>query len=96
MDTIFRNLGNGKTFEPRNFLLNLADKIYLKMCDKNVTLSNLSIYYTWGNIKSHIKTIDLQYQPQHGIMNLNYLMDHILDQKFDIIFNMSSKNMKYD
>ena len=28
--------------------------------------------------KSHIRTIHLKYQPQHGMKNLNYLMDHIL------------------
>ena len=30
---------------------NLADKIYLRRKDKYVALSNLSIYYTWKNIK---------------------------------------------
>ena len=40
-----------------SFLLNLSDKINLKMSDKNVALSNLSIYYTWKN--KVIKTMDL-------------------------------------
>ena len=30
--------------------------------------------------KSHTKIIDLRYQLQHGMKNLNYLMDHILYQ----------------
>ena len=32
--------------------LNLADKLNLKNPNKNVALVNLSIYYTWKNIKS--------------------------------------------
>ena len=32
--------------------LDLADKLYLKNSKKNIALVNLSIYYTWKNIKS--------------------------------------------
>ena len=34
---------------------NLRDKINLKRSDKYVTLSKLSIYYTWKNIKKPYK-----------------------------------------
>ena len=51
MDTIFMNSENIKTSYPRKLLLNLADKINLKRSDKYVSLLNLSIYYTWKNIK---------------------------------------------
>ena len=44
MDTIFLNSGNGKTSGSHRLLLNLSDKIKLKISDKQVTLSNLSIY----------------------------------------------------
>ena len=37
-----------------SILLNLSDKMYLRS-DKYVTLSNLSIYYTWKNIKKSYK-----------------------------------------
>ena len=40
-----------KTSDPLRLLLNLRDKIDLKRSDKYVALSNLSIYYTWKNIK---------------------------------------------
>ena len=46
MDTIFMNSENSKTSDPHRLLLSLSDKINLKRCDKYVTLSNLSIYYT--------------------------------------------------
>ena len=51
MDTIFMNSKFSGTFDPLRLLLNLTDKISLKRCDKYVALSNLSIYYTWKNIK---------------------------------------------
>ena len=52
MDTIFMNSENSKKSEPHILKLKLADKLDLRL-DKNViALSNLSIYYTWSNIKS--------------------------------------------
>ena len=52
MDTIFINSENRKTSEPYRLLLKLLDKINLKRSDKYVALSNLSMYYTWKNIKN--------------------------------------------
>ena len=46
------NTGNRKTNEPQRFRLSLADKRNLKNPSKNMALANLSIYYTWKNIKS--------------------------------------------
>ena len=51
MDTVFMNSENSKTSDPHRLLLNLLDKINLKRSGQYVTLSNLSIYYTWKNIK---------------------------------------------
>ena len=55
MYTIFMNSGNSKISHPHSLLLNLSDKINLKRKDKYVALSNLSIYYTWKNIKKSYK-----------------------------------------
>ena len=52
METIFMNTENSKTNEPHKFRLSLSDKLNLKDPNKNVALGNLSIYYTWKNIKS--------------------------------------------
>ena len=53
---------------------------------------NLSIYYTWKNIKINkqqkIITTNLKYQLQHGIINLNYQIDHILHEIFNIILTI--------
>ena len=51
MDTIFINTANGRTSKYHVLLLNLTNKIDLRR-EKSVALSNLSIYYTWNNIKS--------------------------------------------
>ena len=52
METIFMNTKNSGTNEPHKFRLDLTDKINLKSPKKNMALANLSIYYTWQNIKS--------------------------------------------
>ena len=51
MDTIFINTENGRTSEYHVLLLNLTNKIDLRS-EKTVALSNLSVDYTWKNIKS--------------------------------------------
>ena len=51
METIFMDSGNSEITDLRRLLLNLSDKVNLKRSDKYVALSNLSIYYTWKNIK---------------------------------------------
>ena len=49
------NSENSKPSDPHRLLLNLTDKIDLKRSDKYVALSNLSIYYTWKNIRKSYK-----------------------------------------
>ena len=49
------NSENSKTSDPHRLLLNLTDKIDLRRKDKYIALSNLSIYYTWKNIKKSYK-----------------------------------------
>ena len=48
-------LENIKKSDPHRQLLNLSDKINLKRSDRYIALSNLSIYYTWKNIKKVIQ-----------------------------------------
>ena len=45
------NSKNSGTSDSHRLLLNLTDRINLKRSEKYVALSNLSIYYTWKNIK---------------------------------------------
>ena len=55
METIFMNTENSKTSEPHRFKLDLTDKLNLKDHKKNTALANLSIYYTWKNIRIRIQ-----------------------------------------
>ena len=55
MDTIFMNSENSRTSKYHVLLLKLVDKLDLRSGQKSVALSNLSIYYTWKNIKSSYK-----------------------------------------
>ena len=89
INTIFMNSKNNKTPNPHRLLLNLTDKIDLRRKNKYISLSNLSIYYTWENKKkSYNNNIYLEFQLQHGMKNLNCSMDHFLYQIFKIILNI--------
>ena len=46
------NSENSKTFELHILILKLTDELDLRRGGKIIALSNLSIYYTWKNIKS--------------------------------------------
>ena len=46
------NTANSKTSESNNFVYNFTDKLNLKNPNKNIALANLSMYYTWKNVKS--------------------------------------------
>ena len=46
------NTENSKTSESHRFKLDLTDKLNLKDPKKDMALANLSIYFTWKNIKS--------------------------------------------
>ena len=52
MDTIFMNSENSKTSEGLVLILKLTNKLDLRIGEKNIALSSLSIYYTWRNIKN--------------------------------------------
>ena len=43
---------NSKTNESNKFIYQFSDRLNLKNPNKNIALANLSIYYTWKNIKS--------------------------------------------
>ena len=50
MNTIFMNSENSKTSKPNVLILELTNKLYLRIGEKVIALSNLSIYHTWKNI----------------------------------------------
>ena len=46
------NTANSNTKHSNKFVYNFTDKLNLKSPNKNIALANLSIYYTWKNVKS--------------------------------------------
>ena len=80
------NSKNSNTNEPYKFKYDLIDKLDLRNPNKNMALANLSIYYTWKNVKSTYnnnrfkilaptwnKTFDLP----DGSYNISEIQDYI-------------------
>ena len=86
MNTIFMNSENSKTSKSHILALKLTNKLDLRIGEKTIALSNLSIYYTWKNIKSSYNSN--KFKISAPTSNLSYLMDHILCQIFRIILSM--------
>ena len=88
------NSGNSKTSQPDVSILKLANKLDLRMGEKVIALSNISIYYTWKNIKSSYSNNKFKISTPTWNDNLNYQMVPILYQIFKIIFSIFKKNME--
>ena len=54
MEPTFINTGNSKTNESNRFRYYFTDKLNLKS-NKTIALANLSIYFTWKNVKSEYR-----------------------------------------
>ena len=72
------NTESSRTSESNKFIYQFTEKLNFKNSNKNMALANLSIWYKWKNIKSKIKTINLKFLLQLGMINLICLMDPIL------------------
>ena len=86
METIFMSMKNSKTNEPHKFVLNLSQRLDLGSSNKFVTLQNLSIHYTWKNIKKHYKnnkheiiapTWSDEFEFRDGSYSVSYIQDYI-------------------
>ena len=92
------NTENIKTNEPHKFRLSLSDKINLENPNKNIALGNLSIYYTWKNIKSAYSNNKLKlsaptWNATFDLRDVSYSIDDIQD--YLSFKNLSSKNMRF-
>ena len=90
MDTIFMNSENSKMSKPHVLILKLNNKLDLRLGEKVIALSNLSICYTWKSIKNSYNNnkFKFKYLHLHGMINLLYQMDLILYQIFKIILSI--------
>ena len=60
MKTIVMNMENSKTSAPHKFLINSSHILDLKSLNKLVAFQNLSLYYTWKNIRKQHKNDKLK------------------------------------
>ena len=101
MDTIFMNSENSRTSECHALLLKLTDKLDLRRGQKTVALSNLSIHYTWKNIKSSYNNNKLKiYAPtwseefelpdgSYSVSDIQYYFEYILKKHSESVDNPS-------
>ena len=90
------NSENRKTSEPQVLILKLTDKLDLRRGEKIITLSNLSIYYTWKNIKSSYNANKFKisaptwndiFELPNGMYYVSNIQDH-----FEYIFKKYGEN----
>ena len=96
MNTKFMKSKNSKTSDPHRLLLNLTDKIDLRRKDKYIALSNLSIYYTWKNIKNSYKNNKFKrsgptWNKKFGLPDGLYSISDIHDY-FECVFKKHGKD----
>ena len=49
------NTENSKMNDSHKFVLNLSQRLDLRSSNKHVALQNISIYYTWKNIRKQYR-----------------------------------------
>ena len=97
MDTIFMNSDNSKTSEYHVLVLKLTDKLDLRRGQKTVALSNLSIYYTWKNVKSSYNNNKFKisaptWSEEFGLPDRSYSVSDIQDY-FECILKKQSESV---
>ena len=107
MDAIFMKSENSRTSEYHVLVLKLTDKLDLRRGQKSVALSNLSIYYTWKNIKSSYKnnkfkisttTWSDEFELPYGSYSISDIQNHfeyILKKHSESVDNPSIKIYVY-
>ena len=90
------NLDSSKTSKPHILKLKLTSKLDLRLGEKVIALSNLSIYYTWKNIKSshNNKKFKISASTWNDLFELpdgSYSASDIQDY-FEYIFKMYGEN----
>ena len=102
------NSENSTTSDPLVLILRLTNKVDLKIGEKIIALSNLSIYYKWRNIKNSYNnnkfkistpTWNDKFELPDGSYSVSDIQDYFenilksMDQMFKIILNTFLKSM---
>ena len=96
MDTIFIKSENSETSNPHVLMLKLTNKLDLRIGGKIIALSNLSIYYTWKNIKNSynnnkFKTSAPTWKDKFELPDGSYSLSEIQDY-FEYILKKHGEN----
>ena len=91
------NSENNKTSDYHVLVLKLTDKLDLRIGQKTVALSNLSIYYTWKNIKSSYNNNKFQisaptWNEEFELLDGSYSISDIQDY-FEYILKKHSESV---
>ena len=94
------NSENSKTSEPHILQLKLTDKLYLKLDKKVIALSNLSIYFTWDNIKNSynnnkFKTLAPTWNEEFTLPDESYSISDVQDY-FEYILKKHGEKINKD
>ena len=97
MNTIFMNSENSRSSEYYVLLLKLTNKLDLRRGQKSVALSNLSICYTWKNVKSSynnnkFKISTPTWSEELKLLDGSYSISDIQDY-FEYILKKHSENV---
>ena len=99
------NSENSKTTKPHVLMLKLTDKLDLRRGEKITALSNLSISYTWKNIKSSYNNKKYKVSPptwnekfelpdgSHSVANIQDYSEHIKKNMEKILTNHQYRYM---
>ena len=94
METIFMNTKNCKTSEAHRFKLDMTDKLNLK--NQNQNMANLSIYYTWKNIKSECNNNKFKISAPTWNETFDLPDGSYSISAFKTTLNLSSKTRNFD
>ena len=97
MDTTFMNSENSRTSKPCVLIIKLTDKLHVRICEKIIALSNLTIYYTWKNIKCSYKNNKFKisaptWNKKFELPDESYSVSNIQDY-FEYIFKKEGENI---
>ena len=99
MHTIFMNSESSKTSEPYVLIPKITDKLHPRRCEKSIALSNLSIYYTWKNIKSSYNNTKFKISAptwnnkfelpdrSYSVSDIQFYFEYILEKQEESINN---------
>ena len=82
------NSENSGTLKPHILMSKLINKLDLRIGKKVIALSNLSIYYTWKNIKRSYNNNKFKISAPTWNDKFELQDDHILCQIFKIILSI--------